>query len=124
MDNIKDHSNKETIIQGETIAAISTALGNGAVSIVKVSGEKAIQSVNEIFNGFDLTKAKSHTIHYGHIVDKNKILDEVLVSVFRSPKSFTKEDVVEINCHGGIFVTNQILELLLCHNVRLAEPVY
>ncbi len=110
------------VMQNDTIAAISTALSNGAVSIVRVSGENAIVIVNEIFKGKDLTKVKSHTIHYGHIVDEKEVLDEVLVSVFKSPKTFTKEDVVEINCHGGVFVTNRILELLLVHGARLADP--
>jgi tRNA modification GTPase len=106
----------------DTIAAISTALGVGAISIIRVSGNDAIKIVNSIFNGADLTKQKSHTIHYGYIMDKNKKVDEVLVSIMKAPKTFTAEDVVEINCHGGIITTNQILELLLENGVRLAEP--
>jgi len=106
----------------DTIAAISTALGVGAISIIRVSGEESINIVNKIFKGKDLTKVDTHTINYGHIVDNNEIIDEVLVSVMRSPKTFTKEDIVEINCHGGIATTNKTLELLLSNGVRLAEP--
>ena len=105
----------------DTIAQVSTALANNAISIVKVSGSKAIKIVSKIFSK-DLSKALSHTIHYGFIKDKESIVDEVLVSVFRSPKSFTAEDVVEINCHGGIFVTNKVLELLLANGAREALP--
>ena len=95
----------------DTICAISTALGVGAISIVRVSGSDAIQIVNNIFKGKDLTKVDSHTIHYGHIVYNNEIIDEVLVSVMKSPKTFTTEDIVEINSHGGISTTNKVLEL-------------
>lgn len=106
----------------ETIAAISTALGVGAISIIRVSGENSISIVNKIFNGKDLTKVATHTIHYGHIIEKEEIIDEVLVTVMKAPKTFTTEDIVEINCHGGITTTNKILELLLRSGVRLAEP--
>lgn len=109
-------------LQNDTIAAIATSLSNGAISIIKVSGDEAISIVNSVFKGKDLTKVKSHTIHYGHIVDKELVLDEVLVSVFKAPKTFTTDDVVEINCHGGIFVTNKILELILVKGARMAEP--
>ena len=106
----------------ETIAAIGTALGNGSISIIRVSGSKAIEIVNEIFKNKDLTKVDSHTIHYGFIYDDNKLIDETMVSIFRSPKTYTKEDVVEINCHGGILVTKTILNLLLKKGCRLAQP--
>ena len=106
----------------ETIAAISTALGVGAISIIRVSGPEAIEKVNAIFDGKNLMNVKTHTIHYGHIVDGEKIIDEVLISVMRSPKTFTMEDIVEINCHGGIATTKKILELLLETGIRLAEP--
>lgn len=108
----------------DTIVSISTALGKGAISIVRLSGNDAISIVKKMFIGKDLAKAKSHTISYGHIVnfENNQIIDEVLVSIFRSPKTFTKEDIVEINCHGGIYVTNKILELSLIHGARMAEP--
>lgn len=109
-------------LQNDTIAAIATALSNSAISIIKVSGDEAIEIVNSIFKGKDLSKVKSHTIHYGYIIDNKQVIDEVLVSVFKAPKTFTTEDVVEINCHGGIFVTNKILELILVKGARLAEP--
>ena len=105
----------------DTIAAISTSLGVGAISIIRVSGEEAIEIVNKIFKGKDLMKVLSHTINYGHIIDNDLIIDEVLVSVMKSPKTFTMEDVVEINCHGGIATTKKILELLLNKGCRLAE---
>ena len=105
----------------DTICAISTAVGVGAISIVRVSGEDAISIVNKIFDR-DLTKMDSHTINYGHIVDGNEIIDEVMVSIMKAPKTFTKEDIVEINCHGGISSTNKVLELLLTNGARLAEP--
>ena len=106
----------------DTIAAISTALGVGAISIIRVSGENSISIVNKIFKGKDLTKVNSHTINYGHIIDNNEIIDEVLVSVMKAPRTFTAEDVVEINSHGGISTTNKVLELLLTNGARLAEP--
>ncbi len=106
----------------DTIAAISTALGIGAISIIRVSGTEAISNVNKIFKGKDLSQIPTHTIHYGHIIDGDKIVDEVLVSVMKGPKSFTTEDIVEINCHGGIATTKKVLELLLLNGCRLAEP--
>lgn len=105
----------------DTIAAISTALGVGAISIIRVSGPESVNIVNKIFDK-DLTIAKSHTIHYGHIIDQNKIIDEILISIMLAPKTFTKEDIIEINCHGGISTTNKVLELLLTNGARLAEP--
>ena len=106
----------------DTICAIATASGVGAISIIRISGNDAINIVNSIFNGKDLTKVASHTINYGFIVDKNEKIDEVLISVMKAPKTFTKEDVVEINTHGGYAVTNKVLEILLNHGCRLAEP--
>ena len=106
----------------DTITAISTTLGVGAISIIRVSGNNAIKIVNKIFKGKNLEKVETHTINYGHIVDKDEIIDEVLVSVMKSPKTFTTEDVVEINCHGGISTTNKVLELVLNNGARLAEP--
>ena len=106
----------------DTIAAISTSLGVGAISIIRVSGDNSIEIVNSITKNKNLTDALTHTIHYDFIVDKDKIIDEVLISVMMSPKTFTKEDVVEINCHGGIATTNKVLELLLTNGCRLAEP--
>ena len=106
----------------DTITAIATSLGVGAISIIRVSGPESIKIVNDIFKGKDLTKQATHTITYGHIVEDDKIIDEVLISIMRSPKSFTTEDTVEINCHGGISTTNKVLELLLNNGCRLAEP--
>ena len=106
----------------DTIAAISTTTGSGAISIIRVSGDRSIEIVNKIFKEKDLTKVPSHTIHYGHIEYKGKIEDEVLVSIMKSPKTFTTEDVVEINCHGSIVVTKKILEILLTIGCRMAEP--
>mgnify|MGYP000968167086 CR=1 FL=1 len=106
-----------------TICAIATALGVGAISIIRISGPQAISVVNSFFMGKDLTKVKSHTINYGHFIDENKkVIDEVLISVMKAPRTFTKEDVVEINCHGGIAVTNKILEILLSSGCELAQP--
>ncbi len=106
----------------ENICAISTALGIGAISIVRATGPDVIAIVNEVFEGVDLTRVESHTIHYGFIVEKKERIDEVLVSVMKAPKTFTKEDVIEINCHGGIATTNRVLEALLLHGCRMAEP--
>ncbi len=106
----------------DTIAAISTALGVGAISIIRVSGNDSIKIVNKIFKGKNLENVDTHTINYGHIVDNNKIIDEVLVSVMRAPQTFTREDIVEINTHGGIAITNKVLELLLVNGCRLASP--
>lgn len=106
----------------DTITAISTTMGVGAIAIIRVSGNDAIKIVNKIFKGKDLESVDSHTINYGHIIDNDNIIDEVLVSVMRAPKTFTREDVVEINTHGGIAITNKVLELLLTNGCRLAEP--
>ena len=106
----------------DTIVAISTALGVGAISIVRLSGKDAISIVNNCFKGKDLTKVESHTINYGFIKDNDEIIDEVLVSIMRAPKTYTTEDIVEINCHGGIIATNRILETMSNNGARLAEP--
>ena len=106
----------------DTIAAISTALGVGAISIIRVSGNDSISIVNKLFKGDDLEKADSHTIHYGFVMENDKKVDEVLISIMRAPKTFTAEDVVEINSHGSIASTKKILELLLSNGCRLAEP--
>ncbi len=108
-------------MKNDTIAAISTALGQSAISIVRMSGDEVFNILNNVFSKRDLAGEKSHTIHYGHILDGDKKIDEVLVSIFKKPKSFTTEDMVEINCHGGTFVARKILELLLRNGARLAE---
>ncbi len=105
----------------DTIAAISTASGVGAISIVRVSGKEAISIVNQIFKGKDLEQVSSHTIHYGHIVEENEVIDEVLVSVMKAPKTYTMEDIVEINTHGGYATTKRVLELVLQKGARLAK---
>ena len=108
----------------DTIAAISTPPGEGAISIVRMSGEESLEVIAKIFKGKNLQDVRSHTINYGHIVDPetNEEIDEVMVSVMRGPKTFTREDIIEINCHGGIVPTNKILQLLLQNGARLAEP--
>lgn len=105
----------------DTICAISTSLGVGAISIIRVSGPEAIDIVNKLFKGKSLKEVESHTVAYGHIVNSNEIIDEVLVSVFKAPKTYTMEDTVEINTHGGIATTKKVLELLLENGARLAS---
>lgn len=110
----------------DTIAAISTPMGEGGIAIIRVSGPAAIAIVDKLFTGKRrLSSVDSHTLHYGHIVrlaDADERLDEVMVSVMKSPKTFTKEDVVEINCHGGLIAVNRILQEVLRAGARLAEP--
>ena len=106
----------------DTIVAISTAMGEGAISIIRVSGNDAIDIVNSIYKGKDLTKVNSHTINYGHIIYNDEIIDEVLISVMRAPRTYTTEDIIEINTHGSIAVVNKIMEILLLKGCRLAEP--
>lgn len=104
----------------DCIAAIATSLGTNAISIIRVSGKDSIEIVDKIFSG-NLKNKESHTITYGYIKDKDKKIDEVLVSIFKAPKSFTAENVVEINCHGGIATTKKVLELLLLNGCRQAQ---
>ena len=106
----------------DTITAISTPLGEGAIGIVRLSGTDAIAIANKVFKGKNLESVTSHTINYGHIVENEETIDEVMVSVMRAPKTFTREDVVEINTHGGVAVTNEILQLLIRSGARMAEP--
>ncbi|MFU8793071.1 MAG: tRNA uridine-5-carboxymethylaminomethyl(34) synthesis GTPase MnmE [Acholeplasmataceae bacterium] len=107
----------------DTICAIATPFGTAGISVIRVSGPDAMIKINRIFKGSDLTKAPSHTIHYGHIIDEtNDILDEVMVSVLRAPKTFTAEDTIEISTHGGILITQKVLERILSLGIRLAEP--
>ena len=105
----------------DTIAAISTTTGIGAISIIRLSGPESLEIASKVFTK-DLTKVETHTIHYGYIKNNNEKIDEVLVSVMKAPKTFTKEDIVEINCHGGIATTNKVLEIILNNGARLAEP--
>ncbi|MEH7301594.1 tRNA uridine-5-carboxymethylaminomethyl(34) synthesis GTPase MnmE [Neobacillus drentensis] len=111
----------------DTIAAISTPMGEGAIAIVRLSGDDAIQIADKLFRGVGgkrLVDMTSHTIHYGHLFDPKdgQVVEEVMVSVMKGPKTFTKEDVVEINCHGGIVSVNRVLQHVLNHGARLAEP--
>ena len=111
----------------DTIAAISTGLTEAGISMIRISGDNSIKIADQIFRSpkedFSLCNAGSHTIHYGHIVDKEgRELDEVMVSVMKAPRTYTREDVTEISCHGGVLVTRRILELILSLGVRLAEP--
>jgi tRNA modification GTPase len=111
----------------DTIAAISTPMGEGAIAIVRLSGPEAIQIADRIYKGpkgKTISSVESHTIHYGHIVDKrtDRVVEEVMVSVLKAPRTFTREDVIEINCHGGIVTVNQVLQLALREGARLAEP--
>lgn len=111
----------------DTIAAISTPMGEGAIAIVRLSGDDAVHIANKIFkspNGKQLKDEKSHTIHYGHLIEPKteEVVEEVMLSLMRAPKTFTREDVVEINCHGGIVSVNRVLQLVLQNGARLADP--
>jgi tRNA modification GTPase len=120
------------MLHKDTICATSTAQGIGALGIIRVSGDVSIAIVNQIFKGKDLTKVESHTVHYGYIVNRNEnfelrtsddeIIDEVMVSIFKAPKTFTAEDLVEISCHGSPFIQQEILQALIQHGARLADP--
>lgn len=110
----------------ETIAAIATAMSNSGIGIIRISGEAAISVADKIYHSKNrnkkLSQVKSHTIHYGFIYDKEELVDEVMVAVMKAPNSYTTEDTVEINCHGGILIMNRILEVVLKNGARLAEP--
>ncbi|WP_373894380.1 tRNA uridine-5-carboxymethylaminomethyl(34) synthesis GTPase MnmE [Virgibacillus sp. CBA3643] len=111
-------------METDTITAISTPTGEGAIAIVRLSGSEAIATAAEFFQGKDLNEVASHTMHYGKIIDPatSDVAEEVMVSVMRAPKTFTREDVVEINCHGGMVAVNRVLEIVLASGPRLAEP--
>ena len=115
--------NSNTFLE-DTIVGISTTVGRGAISIIRLSGEKSIEIVNKAFKGKNLNKVSSHTINYGYIYNSetNEIIDEVLVSVFKAPKTYTKENLVEINCHGGQLVTELIYQQMILLGARVAEP--
>ena len=106
----------------DAICAIATPYGVGSISVIRTSGEDALVLVNKVFKGKNLTKVKPNTIHYGYIMDDTEVVDEVMVSVFHAPKSFTGENSIEISCHGGIYNTNKVLETLLKNGFRMAEP--
>ena len=112
-------------MRSDTIAAISTALSSSGIGIVRISGDEAVSVADRVFrspSGKTLASQKSHTIHYGHIYDGETVIDEVLVMLMRGPRSFTTEDTVEINCHGGVFVVKKVLETVIRNGARLAEP--
>ena len=114
--------NLTPIHQQEVICALATPSGVGAIAIIRVSGLGAISIVNSIFKGKDLENVETHTAHFGTIRSKTEIIDEVLVTVFKTPKSFTKEDSVEISCHGSDYIIRQILKLLIQNGARIAKP--
>lgn len=111
------------ITQKPPIAAIATPVGEGGIAVIRVSGQDAISTVDQAFKGKDLTKQESHTVHFGKIMNKGGFpVDEVLITLFRSPRSYTGEETVEISCHGGVLVTQSVLETILTLGVRSAEP--
>ncbi len=110
----------------DTITAIATPFGNAGIGIIRISGDDALRIANEIIrsrsgNSLDLFSVDSHTVHYGYVFDDNEIIDEVLCTVFRSPRSYTTEDTIEINCHGGMFILNKVLSIIISHGARLAR---
>lgn len=111
-------------MEQDTITAISTPIGEGAIAIVRISGEESFAIANRIFPTKDLTKVDSHTIHYGSLIDPktDEKVEEVMVSVMKAPRTFTREDIIEINCHGGMVSVNRVLQLILREGARLAEP--
>lgn len=112
-----------SVYQLDTIAAISTALGEGAIGIVRMSGPEAIEYANQLFREKDLNQVASHTIHYGHIYREDQsIIDEVMITVLKAPKTYTREDIIEINCHGGLVAVQEVLEACLYQGARLAQP--
>ena len=105
----------------DTIAAVATLVGESSINVIRLSGKESINIANKIFSK-DISNVKSHTVHYGFIMENNEKIDEVLLTVFLSPKTFTREDVVEISTHGGSTSVNKVMELLLSNGARLAEP--
>ena len=113
------------ILKSETIAAVATALNDSGIGIIRVSGDESISIVNKIYKSpgkNTLLDFESHTINYGFIYDEDELIDEVMVSIFKGPRSYTAEDTVEINCHGGVLVTNKVLETVIKNGARIAEP--
>ena len=109
--------------QSDTIIALSTPPGEGAIGVIRLSGDKSITLCDTVFHGKNLSKVKSHTVHYGKILDENdRLIDECLVTVFRAPRSYTTEDIIEISCHGSRYIINEIIQLFLRMGVRQADP--
>jgi tRNA modification GTPase len=109
-------------IQRDPIAAIATPVGEGGIAVIRVSGQHSIEKITTIFRGKNLTLVPTHTVHFGHLVRNDRKIDEVVVTVFRAPKSYTGEDTSEISCHGGVLITQEVLETVLSTGVRSAEP--
>ncbi|MCR9132879.1 MAG: tRNA uridine-5-carboxymethylaminomethyl(34) synthesis GTPase MnmE [bacterium] len=119
---MKNNNEQELMEQKRSIAAIATPVGEGGIAVIRVSGKDAFEKVNAVFRGKDLTQVPSHTVHFGKIVDENNLpVDEVLATVFKSPRSYTGENTVEISCHGGVLVTQKVLETILETGVKAAE---
>jgi tRNA modification GTPase len=113
------------MLYNDSIVALATPSGAGAIAIIRISGEDAIAIGNSVFKsikGKDLTQQKSHTLHLGHVIDNQKTLDEVLVSIFKGPHSYTGENTIEISCHGSTYIQQQIIQLLLRKGCRMANP--
>ncbi|HQV35491.1 MAG TPA: tRNA uridine-5-carboxymethylaminomethyl(34) synthesis GTPase MnmE, partial [Flavobacterium sp.] len=113
------------MIPNETIVALATPSGAGAIAVIRISGKNSIQIASTVFqsvSGKDITKQKTHTLHLGYIADGPKIYDQVLLSIFKNPNSYTGEDVVEISCHGSVFIQQQIIQLLLRKGCKMAQP--
>jgi len=106
----------------KTIVALATALGAGSIAVIRISGSDAISIVNDIFSGSDLLKAEKNTIHFGQIINDNKEIDQVLISVFKSPHSYTGEDVIEISCHANPYIVNDVLDILISRGAVHAKP--
>src|SRR5690606_27485181 len=106
----------------QTIVALSTPTGSGALGVIRLSGPDAVNIVNSIFKGKDLSQQPSHTLHFGLVMDQDSVLDEVVVGLFLAPKSYTKEDVVEITCHGSNYIIQRIINLLIENGARPAKP--
>ena len=109
----------------DTIAAIATAMSSSGIGIIRISGDESVEIVDRIFsmkNEKKLSDMPTHTIHYGHIIDGDEVIDEVMVVLMRAPKSYTKEDTVEIDCHGGVYVMKRVLETVIKYGARPAEP--
>jgi len=110
-------------LNNNTIVAIATAIqGEGALGVIRLSGENSITIANKVFKGKDLTNQESHTIHYGFIIEDRNIIDEVIVSIFKAPRSYTTEDSIEISCHGSMYIQEQIVALLIKKGAKLANP--
>src|SRR5215831_5068295 len=106
----------------DTIAALATPQGTGAIGVIRVSGKRTFEIVNTLFASKDLMKQPSHTLHVGNLKYSDIVLDEVVVSLFRAPRSYTGEDVIEISCHGSVYVQEQILQSLVKCGARIAKP--